>query len=133
MTCKRKVAMFFIFFATSGLGSSAWAQQKRAPDIKLTNCTEKSPSDTVRVPLIDSTAPARWAKEAVAAVKRRELCVGMNMDMLRKSWGFPSRIQSTTSAATGDTTAQFYYHGHTVILVNNIVRAIRPPDPGRVR
>jgi hypothetical protein len=90
------------------------------------SCTKKSAADSGKVVLGDSTAPQRWDKTIRDKVARHEACLGMTMDMLVKSWGGPRKV--TDLRTETDTTSQFFYHGATVVLVNRVVKAIRPPS-----
>lgn len=87
-------------------------------------CMKKSPADSGKVVLWDSAAPPRWDTTIRGEVGRHEACIGMTTDMLVKAWGTPHNITDLRTAT--DTTSQFFYHGATVVLVNRVVKAIRP-------
>jgi hypothetical protein len=91
------------------------------------DCVVRVPSDTVKALLSDSTAPRRWSAEQRQRIARHELCPGMTADMMQQSWGDSGRLHVSVPPAPGDTTFQYFYTGATVVVVNGIVRAIRPP------
>jgi hypothetical protein len=117
--------MAFVLCPRAGHAQQAGATQQGAKP--AAPCVKRAAADTGKVVLADSSAPARWSKETLATIARHEVCVGMTADMLRKSWGIPTNINALIPGTPGDTTAQYFYRGATVVVVNSTVRAIRPP------
>jgi hypothetical protein len=114
-----------VFAAALVLSSPTLSHAQTARASSGNACTKKAAADSGKVILNDSTAPIRWDKPTRDRVSRHEACLGMTTDMLVKSWGMPKNI--TDQRTETDTTSEFFYKGATVVLVNRVVRAIRPP------
>ena len=87
-------------------------------------CTVGGPADTVRNAKFPTAPNPNWGRDTLKAVRARQVCSGMNEDMVRSAWGFPPLFQIAITPS--GKVVRLLYPDYVVVLEHDRVTSVTP-------